>query len=103
MPRPRAEAKTNRARDVAKMRTATPPAGVFSQDAAARKTRGKKKIRTVSIVIPGRGPPGRAQGPPEDRLRPRARNPGTPARNPEKLAGVDGFLARPLGPSRKDV
>src|SRR5271169_5428307 len=91
MPRPRAEANSNRARNVAKTRTAAPPAGVFSQAAAARKTRGKNKIRNVSIVIPGRG-----RGP-------RARNPGTQAHHPEKLAGVHGFRAWPFGPSRKDV
>src|SRR5689334_6762339 len=55
MPRPRAEAKSNRATNVAKMRTATAPAGVFSQ-AAARKTWIKNKTRNVSIVMYGSFP-----------------------------------------------
>src|ERR1700730_1306696 len=48
MPSPRAEANSNRARNVAKMRAATPPAGVFSHAAAARIARPRARSGILS-------------------------------------------------------
>src|SRR3954468_13251843 len=48
MPRPRTEANSNRARNVAKTRTATAPAGVFSQAAAARIARPRARSGILS-------------------------------------------------------